>query len=51
MGWIGAEQARVRGLQLAKTAYGQAILAAVDGEPRPFPYSSGESRVARMAGR
>jgi glucose-1-phosphate thymidylyltransferase len=51
MGWIGADQARARGLQLAKTAYGQAILAAVDGEPRPFPYSSGESRVARIAGR
>jgi glucose-1-phosphate thymidylyltransferase len=51
MGWISAEQARAQGLALAKTAYGQAILAAVDGEPRAMPYPSGESRVARIGGR
>ena len=51
MGWISAEQARAQGQALAKTAYGRAILAAVDGEPRAMPYSSGESRVARIGGR
>ncbi|PAX09208.1 glucose-1-phosphate thymidylyltransferase RfbA [Sphingomonas lenta] len=32
-GWIGADEARARGEQLKKTAYGRAILQAVDGHP------------------
>ncbi|WP_374944512.1 glucose-1-phosphate thymidylyltransferase RfbA [Sphingomonas sp.] len=50
-GWITAECARAQGLALGKTAYGQAILAAVDGEPRAMPHSSGESRVLSIGGR
>lgn len=50
MGWITADHARAQGLALAKTAYGQAILAAVNGEPRPMPHSSGESRLLSIGG-
>jgi glucose-1-phosphate thymidylyltransferase len=51
MGWITADHARAQGLALAKTAYGQAILAALDAPPRPMPQSSGMSRVASIGGR